>query len=418
MKTLLKNVQIFDRSSTYHKQSKDILIENDTIVKIEDTIEDNDAKLLQKEGLSVSKGWVDFKSDFSDPGYEHKEDLDSGMQAAAFGGFTHIGLLPSTQPAISGKTQVEYIRSRANGNVVSLHPIGTITENHKGENLAEMFDMFNAGVRVFSDDLLPVSSGIMYRALLYSKNFGATIVSFPKDKSLAGEGMVNEGAASTQTGLKAVPTIAETIQLNRDLRLLEYTGGRLHITGVSCAESVDLIKAAKEKGLNVTADVHASHLVFNETAVIDFDSNHKVMPPYRREQDRLALWQALKEDTLDCIVADHRPFDKEEKDVEFDNAAFGAIALQTLFSSLLEIENDVDLITDKISNKARAILGINQNTIEVGSKADLTVFCPSEEWVFDQNSNQSKSKNSPFYNKKMKGSVVAIINNGKLAIKE
>lgn len=418
MKTLLKNVQIFDRSSTYHKQSKDILIENDTIVKIEDTIEDNDAKLLQKEGLSVSKGWVDFKSDFSDPGYEHKEDLDSGMQAAAFGGFTHIGLLPSTQPAISGKTQVEYIRSRANGNVVSLHPIGTITENHKGENLAEMFDMFNAGVRVFSDDLLPVSSGIMYRALLYSKNFGATIVSFPKDKSLAGEGMVNEGAASTQTGLKAVPTIAETIQLNRDLRLLEYTGGRLHITGVSCAESVDLIKAAKEKGLNVTADVHASHLVFNETAVIDFDSNHKVMPPYRREQDRLALWQALKEDTLDCIVADHRPFDKEEKDVEFDNAAFGAIALQTLFSSLLEIENDVDLITDKISNKARAILGINQNTIEVGSKADLTVFCPTEEWVFDQNSNQSKSKNSPFYNKKMKGSVVAIINNGKLAIKE
>jgi dihydroorotase len=418
MKTLLKNVQIFDRSSTYHKQSKDILIENDTIVKIEDTIEDNDAKLLQKEGLSVSKGWVDFKSDFSDPGYEHKEDLDSGMQAAAFGGFTHIGLLPSTQPAISGKTQVEYIRSRANGNVVSLHPIGTITENHKGENLVEMFDMFNAGVRVFSDDLLPVSSGIMYRALLYSKNFGATIVSFPKDKSLAGEGMVNEGAASTQTGLKAVPTIAETIQLNRDLRLLEYTGGRLHITGVSCAESVDLIKAAKEKGLNVTADVHASHLVFNETAVVDFDSNHKVMPPYRREQDRLALWQALKEDTLDCIVADHRPFDKEEKDVEFDNAAFGAIALQTLFSSLLEIENDVDLITDKISNKARAILGINQNTIEVGSKADLTVFCPTEEWVFDQNSNQSKSKNSPFYNKKMKGSVVAIINNGKLAIKE
>lgn len=418
MKTLLKNVQIFDRSSTYHKQTKDILIENDTIVKIEDTIEDKDAKLLQKEGLSVSKGWVDFKSDFSDPGYEHKEDLDSGMQAAAFGGFTHIGLLPSTQPAISGKTQVEYIRSRANGNVVSLHPIGTITENHKGENLAEMFDMFNAGVRVFSDDLLPVSSGIMYRALLYSKNFGATIVSFPKDKSLAGEGMVNEGAASTQTGLKSVPTIAETIQLNRDLRLLEYTGGRLHITGVSCAESVDLIKAAKEKGLNVTADVHASHLVFNETAVIDFDSNHKVMPPYRREQDRLALWQALKEDTLDCIVADHRPFDKEEKDVEFDNAAFGAIALQTLFSSLLEIENDVDLITDKISNKARAILGINQNTIEVGNKADLTVFCPSEEWVFDQNSNQSKSKNSPFYNKKMKGSVVAIINNGKLAIKE
>lgn len=418
MKTLLKNVQIFDRSSTYHKQSKDILIENDTIVKIEDAIEDKDAKLLQKEGLSVSKGWVDFKSDFSDPGYEHKEDLDSGMQAAAFGGFTHIGLLPSTQPAISGKTQVEYIRSRANGNVVSLHPIGTITENHKGENLAEMFDMFNAGVRVFSDDLLPVNSGIMYRALLYSKNFGATIVSFPKDKSLAGEGMVNEGAASTQTGLKAVPTIAETIQLNRDLRLLEYTGGRLHITGVSCAESVDLIKAAKEKGLNVTADVHASHLVFNETAVIDFDSNHKVMPPYRREQDRLALWQALKEDTLDCIVADHRPFDKEEKDVEFDNAAFGAIALQTMFSSLLEIENDVDLITDKISNKARAILGINQNTIEVGSKADLTVFCPTEEWVFDQNSNQSKSKNSPFYNKKMKGSVVAIINNGKLAIKE
>ncbi|MGB0934250.1 MAG: dihydroorotase [Lishizhenia sp.] len=418
MKTLLKNVQIFDRSSSFHKQSKDILIENDEIVKIEELIEDKEAKIIEKEGLCVSKGWVDFKSDFSDPGYEHKEDLDSGLQAAAFGGFTHIGLLPSTQPSISGKTQVEYLRSRSNGNVVSLHPLGTITENHQGENLAEMFDMFNAGVRVFSDDLLPVSSGIMYRALLYSKNFGATIVSFPKDKILAGEGMVNEGEASTKTGLKAFPTIAETIQLNRDLRLLEYTGGRLHVTGVSCEESVGLIRNAKAKGLNVTADVHAAHLIFNETAVIDFDSNHKVMPPYRRESDRIALWEGLKDDTLDCIVADHRPFDKEEKDVEFDNAAFGAIALQTLFSALLEVESDIDLITNKISTQARLILGINENTIEVGSKADLTVFSPTEEWIFDENSNQSKSNNSPFYNKKMKGNVVAIINNGKLAIKE
>lgn len=418
MKFLLKNAQVFDRSSSFHKKNVDILIENDTITQIAENILDEDAKVIEKENLCVSKGWVDFKSDFSDPGFEHKEDLDTGMQTAAYGGFTHIGLLPSTQPSISGKTQVEYIRSRANGNVVSLHPLGTITENHKGENLAELFDMFNAGVRLFSDDLLPVSSGIMYRALLYAKNFGGTIVSFPRDKNLAGEGMVNEGEASTKTGLKAFPTIAETIQLNRDLRLLEYTGGRLHVTGVSCAESVELIKTAKKKGLNVTADVHASHLIFNETVMLNFDSNHKVMPPYRRETDRKALWEGLKDDTIDCIVADHRPFDKEEKDVEFDNAAFGAIALQTLFSSVLEVENDVDLITTKLSDSARVILDLETNSVEVGNKADLTVFCPTEEWTFDNQSNQSKSKNSPFFNKKMKGNIVAIINNGKLAIKE
>lgn len=412
MKTLIKKAKIIDSKSSFNGKTMDILIEDGMIKKIAENISEKADETVEEENLHVSIGWMDMFASFCDPGYEHKETLETGIAAAKFGGFTSVAITPDTAPVISSKSQVEYILNKSSKLNFNIIPYGSISQNMDGENISEFYDMYTSGAKGFTDVFKPISSDLLSRALLYCKDSGGVILSFASDKSLSKNGIMHEGVESTKLGLKGIPSLAEEIQIIRDLKLAEFNDSKIHFINVSTAEGVNAIREAKKKGIRVTAQVAASHLLLNDSSLNDFDSNHKVLPPFRTEQHVNALIEGLKDGTIDCIVSSHIPQDIESKQVELAHAEFGIIGLETSFASARTATNgkvDIETLINKITYTPREILGVDLPKIQEGEKANLTVFNPDKKWKFNKEDIKSKSKNTPFVGTEFIGKVVKVI---------
>jgi dihydroorotase len=414
MNLLIKSATIIDPNSPFNQQVVDILIEKGGISKIAPELE-ADAELVEAEGKYVSPGFFDLNCNIGELGLETKEDLHTGTAAAVAGGFTGVALMPNTIPPVHSKAEIEYLMNRAKRNLVDVYPLGAISHKREGKDLAEMYDMFLSGAKAFTDGNRPVQdAGLMERALLYAQGFDALIMSYPEDTAIAGKAKVNEGERSTLLGMKGIPPLAEELMIARDLYLAEYTGSRIHFSTISTTRSVELVREAKRKGLEVTCDVAAHHLVLTDEALMGFDSLYKVKPPLRTRDDVNALLKGLKDGTIDAIVSQHTPHEVEFKDVEFEVAEFGIIGLQTAFALALQAGLDLELIIQKLAINPRKILNVDAASIDEGQDANLVLFDIDEEWEYNKKNNKSKSYNSPFIGLNLKGKVVLTCNNNHL----
>lgn len=418
MKTiLLRSVNILNPASAFHRKTADVLIKDGKIAQISESISigDDEVVMIDGNGKYLSPGFFDLNANLGEPGYETKEDLITGSAAAAAGGFTGVAVQPSTHPPVHTKSDVAYIVNRSRDFITKIYPVGCVSYNREGKDLAELYDMKLAGAVAFSDGTRPVlDSGLMARALLYVKGFDGLIFSYPEDSAIAGSGRMNEGKMSTYLGMKGIPSLAEEVFISRDLFLAEYNESRVHFSTISSAGSVALIREAKKKGIRVTCDVAAHHLVLTDEALVGFDSNYKVKPPLRTQKDIDALIGGLEDGTIDAIVSQHTPHEIEFKDVEFEVAAFGIIGLQTVLPLVLRAGLSPELLVEKLAVKPREIVNIPVPAFQEGEAADVVLFDPCEEWIFDESTNQSRSSNSPFLGQQMTGRALMVLNNGRL----
>ncbi len=415
MSVLIRQTRIVDPRSEFNGKVVDVLFDGGKISAIGEHLSAEGAKITEGEGLHLSPGWVDVFADYREPGYEHKETIATGLKAAEAGGFTDVLLAPNTAPAISSKSTIQYILQKAAGAPVRIHPLGSITQDLEGKTLAEMLDMHAHGALAFTDGWKPVqNANLMLKALEYVKSFDGVLIQIPVDSALAAGGLMHEGEISTRLGMAGIPVLAETIQLHRDLELVRYTGSRMHITGLSTAEGVEMIRRAKQEGLQVTCSVTPYHLALSEEALVHYDSGFKVTPVLRSEADRQALIAGLADGTIDCIASHHRPQEWDAKAKEFEYAADGMNIQEISFPVLLDaVEGKVTVerLADALAIRPRSIFGLEQAIIQKDASPSVTLFSLSETTAVNERDLVSLSRNNPFTGRKLRGKVHAILNN-------
>jgi dihydroorotase len=415
MKILIQSAKIISKGTPHHLKKRNVLISNGRIAEIGDKNYQAD-KVIDADGMILSAGWLDLGAYVGDPGLEHKEDLSSLAKAAAAGGFTEVAILPNTHPTVQTKNEISYITQGNNNRLVQIHALAAITKNCKGEELTEMIDLHEAGAVAFTDGLKSVwHTDIFLKSLQYLQKFDGLLIDHPEDNWLNLFGQMHEGVNSTSLGLKGMPRIAEEVAVRKNLELLGYAGGRLHFSRISTAKTVAMIRSAKKKGLNVTCDITGFQALLDDSLLEDFDTYYKVNPPLREKSDNEKLIKGLEDGTIDVLTSGHLPQDDESKLLEFDQAEFGMINLQTFASQLTTLSKsvDMDVLIEAVTTAPRTILKMEIPKIEVEEKANLTLFDPNCEWVFDEKSNFSKSKNSPWLGKELKGKAMAVFNNTK-----
>ncbi|MDP2088098.1 MAG: dihydroorotase [Flavobacteriaceae bacterium] len=419
MNVLLKSATIIQPNSELHHSKKDILIEAGIIKKIATSIENvGKCQLIDLPNLHVSIGWFDGSVSFGEPGYEERETLENGLKTAAHSGFTGIALNPNTNPIIDNKSAVEFLINKSKKSPAKLFPIGSFTQKSEGKELAELFDMKNSGACAFGDYKKSIENAQLLKiGLQYAQIFGGLIMSYPQNKAVAGEGLINEGINSTCLGLKGIPNFAEELQITRDLAILDYTGGKLHFPTISTEGSVDLIRKAKSKGLNVSCSVAIHHLKLNDNELKEFDTNYKILPPLRTSSDQKALLKGIKDGTIDFITGDHCPIDIEHKKVEFQIAQYGTIGLESFYGALNSVLKTDDFI-ENITTKPRQIFGISIPKIAEKEIAEITLFNPDEIYKFTVNQILSTSKNSAFIGSELKGKVYGIFAQNQLILNQ
>jgi len=416
MNVLIKSATIIDSKSAFHNKNQDILIENGLITQIADSIENsNSYNEISKNNLHISQGWFDSSVCFGEPGFEERETIHNGIMTAAKSGFTAVAVNANTYPIIDSHSDVYFLKSKAKDNLVDLLPIGALTMNSDGKDLAELFDMKSAGAVAFGDYKKSLSNANLIKvALQYASSFDGMICSFPQEKSLTENSVMHEHIISTSIGLKGAPAIAEELQIARDLVLLEYTNGKLHIPTISTAKSVDLIRNAKRNNLNVSCSVAIHNLIFNDAMLSEFNTNFKVNPPLRSKSDIEALIAGLKDGTIDMVTSDHNPLNIELKKIEFNDADFGTIGLESAFGALNTIFSTKTAI--KLLTNGKERFGLLSQTLDLGNKANITLFNPKGPYIFKESHIYSKSSNSIYLGSKLNGHVYGTINHNKLEL--
>ncbi len=419
MQLLLKQVKIIDPTSSNHQQIKDIFIRDGTIEAIRNSIS-KDVQTIKVEGACVSPGWMDLGAYVGEPGFEQVETMQSLSNAATRGGFTTVAVLPNTQPVLHSKSEINFIRRNESSLITSILPLGAITRDSAGVDMAEILDMHHAGALAFTDGKKSIQHpGVLLRSLEYVKSFDGIIINSPHQSGVSPEGMIHEGSVSVSLGLRGLPDLMEVLMVKRDIDLLRYANSRLHILNVSSQDSLPIIAAAKEEGLRISCSVPAMNLEASVDRIGDFDVNYKVLPPLRSEKNRQALIDAVREGVIDFITSNHRPVDIEEKKLEFAYASFGVSSLETTYSSISKAfgrNRSQTHIVDALAINNRKIFGLDIPTIERGRAAELTIFHPGLNTYYDRTQFASKSKNNPYLDQELPGKVLGIVNKGQVKL--